>query len=389
MSEDPKQRSAWDDTREDLLPYLRRLIVTIVVIGLALLLWQLRDVVLLAFAAILIAVLLLTVTDLVKSVTKLGHRWALTIAGLLVILVLGLIWWVTWPSFQEQLSRLVTRVKESLDQIETTFGITLPATAQEFVDTISGAADQIWATLASLAGGILNMLAMLIMVIFSGVYLAVDPGLYRRGFVLMFPRSWHDKISQGVGETGRALKLWLRAQVLVMIAVGVLDGIGAAILGLPAPLALGLIGGLTEFVPIIGPFVGAAPAVLVALSIDSSTLIWTIVWYTAVQQLEGNFLTPVLQRRIVSIPPVVLLLSFVALGILFGAFGIIVAAPLSIAIYVLVREFYVGDLLSERDQLSKRKENPPPQGRRRRRSGPPRDQSAGSEPNPDGSEPTA
>lgn len=367
MSEDDNDRSAWDETKEDLLPYLRRLIVTVVVIALALLLWQLKNVVLLAFAAVLVAVLLQAATQLVQRVTKLGHRWALAIAGLIILLFLGTVIWLAWPAFQEQLTRLVTRLNESLRDIETTFGITLPDTAQQIADAISGAVDQIWSTVATIAGSVVNVVAMLILVIFSGVYLAVDPQLYRRGLVLLFPRGWHQKIGHGLDETGRALRLWLQAQLLTMVAVGLLDGIGAAILGLPAPLALGLIAGLTEFVPIIGPFIGAAPAVLVAIGMDGSTLIWTIVWYTLVQQLEANVITPVLQRRIVSIPPVVLLLSFLALGITFGALGVIVAAPATIALYVLVREFYVGDLLSERDQLSKMPEPRTPRHRRRRR----------------------
>src|SRR5215470_17783601 len=72
----------WESTKEDLLPYLRRLIVTVIVIGVALLLWQLREVLLLAFAAVLVAVILLSLTKMVQRVTGLGHRVSLVIAGL-------------------------------------------------------------------------------------------------------------------------------------------------------------------------------------------------------------------------------------------------------------------------------------------------------------------
>ena len=372
MSNDPNDSPGWDQTKEDLLPYLRRLIVTIIVIGIALLLWELKSVMLLAFAAVLVAVALLAPTRLIQRYTSLGHRWALAIAGVLIVLFFALVLWLAWPSFLEQLERLVTRLTESLDQLETIFGITLPEAAQEIATAISGAIDQIWSTVVSVAGGIVNVVAMLILVVFSGVYLAIDPGLYRRGLVLMFPKGWHQKIGHGLDETGRALRLWLQAQLLTMLVVGVMAGVGAAIIGLPAPLALGLIAGLTEFVPIIGPFVGALPAVLVAVGIDSETLIWTIALYTLVQQIEANVVTPVLQRRIVSIPPVLLLLSFVGLGSIFGVLGIIVAAPLSIAIFILVREFYIGDLLSEREHLNAigSPEREPRRRRRRRRRKP-------------------
>jgi predicted PurR-regulated permease PerM len=351
MEGDPTPAPGWNETREDLLPYLRRLIVTIVVIGLALLLWDLKEVLLLAFAAVLVAVALLALTRFIRKITKIGHKVALALACLVVVAIFGLVIWLAWPSVQEQLGRLVARLTESLDQLDTVFGVTLPETAQEIANAISGAVDRIWSTVVTLAGGLLTVLTTLVIVVFSGVFLAVDPGLYRRGLVLLFPRGWHEKIEHGLDETGRALRLWLQAQLLAMIAVGVMVGLGTAAIGLPTPLAFGLIAGLTEFVPIIGPILGALPAVLVAVGIDGPTLIWTVVLYVAVQQIEANLITPVLQRRIVSIPPVVLLLSFVALGGIFGALGIVVAAPLSIAIFVLVREFYVGDLLAERDKL--------------------------------------
>ncbi len=91
---------------------------------------------------------------------------------------------------------------------------------------------------------------------------------------------------------------------------------------------------------------------LVAFGIDTQMLVITVILYVVVQQVEANVITPLLQRRIVSTPPVLILFSFVALGALFGALGIIVAAPLTIALYILVREVYIGDVLSEREQLS-------------------------------------
>ncbi|MHA1559822.1 MAG: AI-2E family transporter [Alphaproteobacteria bacterium] len=366
MSEDPNSSPTWEQTKQDLLPYLRRLIVTIVVVAIALLVWELKSVLLLAFASVLVAVALLALTRLIQRFTSLGHRWALTIAGALIVAVFGLVIWLAWPSFLDQLERLVTTLTESLDQLESIFGITLPDAAQEVVTAISGAIDQIWSTVVTVAGGVVSVIAMFILVVFSGVFLAIDPGLYRKGLVLMFPIGWHQKVGHGLDETGRGLRLWLQAQLLTMVVVGLMAGVGAAIIGLPAPLALGLIAGLTEFVPIIGPFIGAFPAVLVAVGIDGQTLVWTLVLYVVIQQIEANLITPILQRRIVSIPPVLLLLSFVGLGSIFGMLGIVVAAPLTIAIFILVREFYVGDLLSEREHLN-RLGGPPKDSQRRRR----------------------
>jgi predicted PurR-regulated permease PerM len=236
--------------------------------------------------------------------------------------------------------------------MESVFGITLPENTEEITEAITGVVDRIWSTLVTIAGAVFSVGTTLVLVIFGGIYLAIDPSLYRRGLVILFPRSWHERVTHALDETGKGLRLWLQAQLLTMLAVGVLVGLGAWAIGLPSPLALGLIAGLTEFVPIIGPFIGAIPAVLVAFGMDTSMLIITVILYVVVQQVEANLITPLLQRRIVSTPPVLILFSFVALGALFGALGIIVAAPLTIALYILVREVYIGDVLSERAQLS-------------------------------------
>ncbi|MCC6736946.1 MAG: AI-2E family transporter [Bauldia sp.] len=377
--------TSWQATREDLLPYVRRLVVTIIILGFALLLWELKDVVLLAFAAVLVAVALLSVTGLVERATRLPHRVALTVGGAILFLGIGGIAWASWPAFQEQLANLVTQLTQSLDEMQTVFGITLPSNAQEIAQALSAFVDRIWSGVLSIAGALVTIVTTLILVVFAGIYLAVDPRTYRSGLTLLFPRNWHPAVEKALDETGRGLTLWLRAQLMTMLVVGTLVGLGTWAIGLPSPLALGLIAGLTEFVPIIGPFAGAVPAVLVAFGIDGATLAWTVVLYVLVQQAEANLITPLLQRRIVSIPPVVLLFSFVALGVIFGATGILVAAPLTIALYILVREFYVGQLLSEQDELGRSvlddpgepDEAGPPVPPPRRRAGPDGQRSAG------------
>ena len=344
-------RPEWESTKEDLLPFLRRLIVTVIVIGVALLLWQLREVLLLAFAAVLVAVILLSLTKMVQRITGFGHRLSLAIGGLIAFAILGVAVWLSWPAFQTQLSDLIARLEVSLNEMESVFGIALPDNTEEITEAITGVVDRIWSTLVTIAGAVFSVGTTLVLVIFGGIYLAIDPSLYRSGLVILFPRSWHQRVTHALDETGTGLRLWLQAQLLAMLAVGLLVGLGTWAIGLPSPLALGLIAGLTEFVPIIGPFVGALPAVLLAFGIDTQMLIITVILYIVVQQVEANVITPLLQRRIVSTPPVLILFSFVALGALFGALGIVVAAPLTIAIYILVREVYIGDVLSERAQL--------------------------------------
>src|SRR5690606_8490698 len=199
----------------------------------------------------------------------------------------------------------------------------------------------------TVVGALVTIVSTFLLVLVAGTFIAAEPSRYRDGAVLLFPKSWHGKVRDALDKVGDGLRLWLRAQILAMLVVGVLTGLGAWAIGLPSPLALGLIAGLGEFVPIIGPFVAILPALVIAFAESTSLLLWTIAVYVVVQQFEANLLTPMLQRRIVELPPVLFLFSLVALGIIFGIPGVVVAAPLSVSLYILIRELYVRDLLQE------------------------------------------
>ena len=132
-----------------------------------------------------------------------------------------------------------------------------------------------------------------------------------------------------------------------MVLVGLLTGIGLAIIGVPSAIGLGLIAGLFEFVPVFGPILAAVPALLMALSEGGTTALWTLLLFIVIQQLEGNVIQPLIQRRAVDLPPVLLLFSILVFGILFGALGVILAAPLAVLAFVFVKELYMRGVLGE------------------------------------------
>ena len=147
---------------------------------------------------------------------------------------------------------------------------------------------------------------------------------------------------------GRALWLWLIGQSVDMLAVALATGLGLWAIGVPLPVALGLIAGVTNFIPYLGPFIGAAPAVLIAFAHDPADALWTALLFAAIQQVEGNVLQPVIQRRATALPPVLTILAVVGAGVLFGLVGVLVATPLLLVLIVLVRMLYVEDALGDR-----------------------------------------
>ncbi len=147
--------------------------------------------------------------------------------------------------------------------------------------------------------------------------------------------------------TELALWRWTLGQFISMAAVGVLTSVSLWLLDVPLAPLLGLISGLLEFVPVLGPWLAAVPAGLVALSVSPMTALWALLAYASVQQLESWVLTPLAERYAVALPSAVSLFAIAAFGWLFGLAGVLFATPLALVLTVGIRMLYVNDVLDE------------------------------------------
>ena len=136
-------------------------------------------------------------------------------------------------------------------------------------------------------------------------------------------------------------------QAVSSLVVAVLTWAGLWILGVPAAGGLGLIAGLLDVIPMIGPIIAGVPAILLAFTVSPTTALWTIGLFLVVQQLQGNFLQPMIQKHAVDVPPAVLLFAVIAAGLVFGFLGVLLSAPLTVVIYVMVQRIYVRTLLGK------------------------------------------
>jgi predicted PurR-regulated permease PerM len=132
-----------------------------------------------------------------------------------------------------------------------------------------------------------------------------------------------------------------------MVLVGLMIATGAFLIGIPSPLALGLIFGLMEFVPVVGPIAGAVPVLLVALGQGWEMALWALGLVLVVQQVESNLIMPLVSGRAVQLPPAVGLFAVVAMGIVFGPLGLVLGYPLAVVCDVAVRRLYVRETLGE------------------------------------------
>ncbi|WP_119679181.1 AI-2E family transporter [Indioceanicola profundi] len=184
-----------------------------------------------------------------------------------------------------------------------------------------------------------------VLVLFGAIFLAFQPGLYRAGVAKLVPHDETNEVRKVLDRTGDTLWLWAAGQLAEMVIIGILTGVGLWLMGVPAPLALGLIAGLLEFIPFAGPILAAIPGVLLALTVSPTLALWTILFYLFLQQLEGNVIMPVVQRKAVSLPPVVGIFALLVFGSLFGPIGVLFAVPMAVAVMTIVQVVYVKDTL--------------------------------------------
>ena len=335
----------------------RTLIITGVVVAVAVLLWliwQIPDVVLLIFAGILLAVFLRGLARLLGRYLHLPLGWA-TILGIMLFFLSmaggALLFGPAVVSGFEELSQTLPSAIDSLDDYLHQFPAlhgplqTLMQNEQsalfneENVKRITG----IFSTALGMISGVLIILAI-------GLYISIEPQVYLNGLVRLFPISRRDRVRSVLDRLGDTLIWWLIGRLLAMLIVGVLTWAGLLLLGVPSALALGVLAGLLDFIPNIGPLLAAAPAVLLAFSQDQTTALYVAILYFAVQNIEGYLATPLIQRRTVSMPPALLMAVQLAAGVALGLLGLLLATPLAVVAMVLIEALYIEDTLGDRDK---------------------------------------
>jgi predicted PurR-regulated permease PerM len=338
----------WEVSRNFLSrEFMHAVLICVLVVATLVVLWLLSDLLLILFAAILIAIVLRAIADPISSTLRVGEAWGLLAAGLLVVGVVGGTLYLFGSELAAQLQSLSDLLSPALSRLATDLHLGSWADVLNGARSATGGVGNMVTRLLSWSTTVLGSLASLAIAVWGGIYLAVAPGVYLAGFLKLVPPSLHDQAALTLDDCGNALRRWMQAQLLAMAAVGTMTTFGLIAVGVPSPLALGLIAGVAESVPYLGPIAAAVPALVVASSQDWQTVGWTLALYVFVQSLESNLIMPMLASRSVAIAPAVAIFSITAMGILFGPLGLLLGFPLTVVLDVAVRRLYVRDLLGE------------------------------------------
>ncbi len=326
-----------------------------------LLLWLAGRVLLLLFAAVLVALFLRGLTCWVAGHSRLGEGWSLAavIAALLAGTV-GLFWGLA-PRVAEQLDQLGQTIPQSLDRysqflMHYEWGRWLlqqtPSADQILSsDTLVKFGSVLSSNFGALLGGAFSSTAGLVvsvaLLLIVGIYLAAEAPSYRGGLLRLVPRGRRERAGQIVDISARTLQGWMIGRFASMALLSVFIFVGLSLLDVPLALTLALFAALLTFVPNLGAIVSALPPILLALADSPVKALYVLLLYIVLQSAEGMLLTPLIQRKVVSLPPALLISSQLLMAALFGFWGLLLAAPTCALGLVLVKLLYIEDVLGE------------------------------------------
>ena len=345
-------------TRDD-NKFVGRVLVTIGIVFLAvlvlLLVYYTFDVILLIFAAVLLAIFLHGLADMLGRVLNLSEGLRVMIVAFVLVAVLSVAVTLLAPSVAEQVQKLRVELPKSAQtagEYISRFGwgraiIEQLPSVNELMDNINAS------TLLTVGGGFftstIGALGNFFITILLAIYFASEPRFYARGFTKLFPIAQRRRVSEVLGSIGATLSWWLVGKAGSMLFIGVLTWIGLSIIGVPLALTLGLIAGLLSFIPNFGPIISALPALLLAFIDSPVTTLYVLALFIGVQLIESNIVTPLIERETVELPPGLTIIFQLALAVMVGGLGLVLATPLLAVIMVIVQMIYIQDVLGDRN----------------------------------------
>jgi len=321
-------------------------------VGLAVLfLWLTIRVDLVIFAGVLFGICLHRTAEALRRLSRLSIGWSLFVVVLLVFaFFVGMSWF-----FSEKMAGQINELSEQL-----------PAAAAKVENMVRQSTlgkllmqrlvlhdFQLFSTsmLQSFFGVAVNVVGVvgaIVVISFVALYVAAESQRYAAGMVLLVPPARRARAAEILHEAASAMWYWMLGRLFSMTVLGIIVALGLWLLGIPSPMALGFLAGIMIFVPYIGSILSAVPSGVIAASVGLTLAVYVLALYIGVHIIEGYILVPMVQRRVVHLPPALTLSAQVILAVLAGFLGLLFATPLVAAARVMIRMIYVEDILGDR-----------------------------------------
>ncbi|MGK7952090.1 MAG: AI-2E family transporter [Xenococcaceae cyanobacterium] len=317
-------------------------------------LWQVKQLVLLLFTAVIFAN---SLNILVKRWQKLGIKrgYAVLFSILILLTVLIGFFWLIVPSFVDQFEELALLVPLGIDKLLGWLDVLynrLDPNVLEFLPDTAELRQQLQPILNQILGGgfvffryslgvLLNILILSVLTIM----LLVDPASYRQGFIRLFPSFYRQRIDEILSRCDEALQGWIVGILFNMAVITVFSFIGLLVLRIPLALSQALLAGILTFIPNLGPTLSVIFPMTIGLIDGPWKSLAVFILYVAIQQLESNILTPLVMAKQVSLLPAITLTAQVFFATFFGFLGLFLALPLTVVGQVWFKEILLKDIL--------------------------------------------
>jgi predicted PurR-regulated permease PerM len=319
-------------------------------------LWQIRQMLLIVFAAIVFATALNKLARKIQSKFKLSRTIGILSAISIFVGILICFFILIVPPFITQFQELTTTqlpaILKSSSQWGTNLASYIPTQLIPYLPNIENLTKQIQPLLQSFAGQSLTifssslgaLLNLLFMVILTMMLLA-QPTAYRQAFISLFPNFYRRRVDGILAECELSLGKWVGGAILSMVVVAVLSLIGLLSLGIPLALAQAILAGLLNFVPNLGPTISVIIPVAIALLDEPWKAVAIFIIYFLIQQFESSLLTPYIMAQQVSLLPAITLIAQVFFTTFFGFMGLLLALPLTVVAKVWINAVLIEDIL--------------------------------------------
>lgn len=324
--------------------------VKLALIGIGVVLvWQLLDVLLLLFLAVLIAVILRGISDALASRFGSSPRLMLALVTIALTLVTAAAAYWIGPALAGQATDFLHRLTSQLDSLRSEYGNSpIFQALTSHLKSSNGLEQHVGSYAFNIASLTFSALGSLFGVVVMSLYLAEAPEMYLNGAIRLMPPAHRPLTRAVLQEMAHDLRRWMLGQFIDMLTVGGLSAIGLYFLGVPVPFALAVLAGLLTIVPYFGALAAGIPGVLVALTQSWMAAVWVVLIFVGCHTIEGYVVAPLVQHRLVQMPPAVVIGALVVASALFGPVGIILGTPLAVVTLVLVRRVYLEHMLGDR-----------------------------------------
>jgi predicted PurR-regulated permease PerM len=311
------------------------------IIILLLLFKTLFGVILLSFAGILLAIYFRGFSNLIHNKLHWPAKLCIFLSVFINVLLVAGFFWFVGARLQKQVAELSDTLPQTIqhlkDQLsESDFGTKILT----YINTAANSI-KVESVASKFFSGTFGVLSDLYVILLFAIFFTVDPMLYKKGFVHILPPKAKGKGDKLLDELNKVLKKWIKAQIIGFFFIALFTGIGLWILGMPLILTLALIAGILNFIPNFGPLIALIPAILLGLMISPSTALIVACIYTGVQIIQSAVTQPIIQQKMVSLPPALTIFAQVALGMVAGFWGVLLASPIVVIALKIVHRLYV------------------------------------------------